>query len=114
MQFLFSFRKVHIIISFNPSINLTIYHYVFSCFEKDSNPLVILGHSLGDSDQHIAKAINAHRNRHVAISVRKNGNIREKKAAIRKVLPNVEHLYFFDAATHPLLDESLRIEEARQ
>ena len=88
--------------------------FVFSCFEKDSNPLVILGHSLGGSDKHIANAINAHMDRPVAISVRKNRNIPQKKAAIRYALPNVKNLYFFDAATHPLLHESLRIQEAPQ
>ncbi len=85
--------------------------FVLSCFARDTSPLVILGHSLGDSDQHIIDAINAHKDRSVAISVRRNGDIRKKKAAIIKALPNVK-LSFFDAATHPLLHESLRIEEA--
>lgn len=85
--------------------------FVFSCFENDKNPLVILGHSLGDSDKHIINAINAHEGRQVAISVRRNGNIREKTAKFTSALPNVK-LSFFDAATHPLLHESLRIEEA--
>ena len=88
--------------------------FVLSRFRSDSERLVILGHSLGDSDQHIANAINAHMTRSVAISVRKNGNIPKKKAAIRHALPNVANIYFFDAATHPLLDESLRIQEAPQ
>ena len=88
--------------------------FVLSRFGSDSKPLVILGHSLGDSDWHIAKAINAYMDRPVAISVRKNGNIPTKKAAIRHSLPNVAKIYFFDAATHPLLHESLRIEEAPQ
>ena len=85
--------------------------FVFSCFKNDENPLVILGHNLGDSDKHIIDAINAHKNRHVAISIRKNGNIRKKKARFVNALPNVQP-YFFDAATHPLLRESLRIEES--
>ena len=84
--------------------------FVFSCFVNDANPLVILGHSLGDSDKHIIDAINAHKDRHVAISIRKNGNIRKKKARFVNALPNVQP-YFFDAATHPLLHGSLRIEE---
>ena len=85
--------------------------FVFSCFGSDKNPLVILGHNLGDSDKHIIDAINAHKDRHVAISIRKNGNIRKKKARFVNALPNVQP-YFFDAATHPLLRESLRIEES--
>lgn len=93
------------------SINQSNYlSFVLSRFGRDSSRLVILGHSLGDSDKHIANAINAHQERQVAISVRKHGNIRKKKAAIRHALPDVE-LSFFDAATHPLLRESLRIEE---
>ena len=85
--------------------------FVFSCFRNDNNPLVVLGHRLGDSDRHIIDAINAHKNRHVAISIRKNGSIRKKKARFVNALPNVQP-YFFDAATHPLLGESLRIEES--
>lgn len=85
--------------------------FLFSRFAKDTKPLVILGHNLGPSDQHIIDAINAHKNRHVAISIRNNGNIRQKKARFVDALPDVE-LSFFDAATHPLLHENLRIEEA--
>ena len=87
--------------------------FVLSRFGCDSSPLVILGHSLGDSDKHIADAINAHQSRQVAISVRNHGDIVKKKAAIRKHLSKVE-LFFFDAATHPLLHESLHIEESPQ
>ena len=85
--------------------------FVFSCFKDDRNPLVILGHSLGNSDQHIIDAINAHKDRHVAISVRNNEDIREKKAKFINLLPNVK-LSFFDAATHPLLHEGLRVKES--
>ena len=83
--------------------------YVFSCFKNDNNPLIILGHRLADNDQHIVDAINAYRNRPVAISVRNSGNIDEKKERFKDALWNVNNLHFFDAATHPLLGQNLQV-----
>lgn len=83
--------------------------FVFSCLAKDDSPLVIFGHSLGDSDQHIVDALGAHQGRSIAVSVRAKGNVRQKKAAIIEALPDSE-IKFFDAATHPLGATELLIE----
>lgn len=85
--------------------------FVFSCLRQDAGPLVVFGHSLGETDRHIVDAIGAHADRPIAVSIRAEGNIRQKKAALVKALPNAE-LSFFDAATHPLGSADLRIEEA--
>jgi hypothetical protein len=87
--------------------------FAFSCLAKEAGPMVIFGHSLGDSDRHLVKAIAAHNGRPVAISVRAEGDIRQKKAAIIAALPNVT-IHFYDAATHPLGAADLRIEEPAQ
>lgn len=87
--------------------------FVFSCLANDYEPMVIFGHALGDSDQHIVDAIGRHRGRDVAISIRSGGSIRKRKAEIIKALPDVR-VHFFDAATHPLGSPDLRIEEGPQ
>ena len=84
--------------------------FVFSCLAQDAGPLVLFGHSLGDSDRHIVDAVGAHKGRSIAVSVRAEGNIRQKKAAIIEALPDAK-IHFFDAATHPLGAADLLIEE---
>jgi hypothetical protein len=83
--------------------------FVFSRLEADVQPLVVFGHSLGESDRHIARAIGAREGRKIAVSVRSDGDIRAKKAALRAALPRAE-LYFYDAATHPLGAQDLKVE----
>ena len=83
--------------------------FVFSKLEADDQPLVVFGHSLGDSDRHIARAIGAREGRKIAVSVHSDGNIREKTAALRAALPRAE-LFFYDAATHPLGAQDLKVE----
>ena len=83
--------------------------FLFQRFKNDTNPLVILGHKLGDSDKHIANAIKVDKNRHVAISVNNHGNINEKKKRFTQALQGMKNLHFFDAATHPLLGANLRV-----
>lgn len=87
--------------------------FVFSCLARDAGPLVVFGHSLGDSDQHIVDAVGAHKSRSIAVAVRAVGNVRQKKAAIVQALPNAI-IHFFDAATHPLGADDLRIEEHKE
>jgi hypothetical protein len=87
--------------------------FVFSRLEADDQPLVVFGHSLGDSDRHIARAIGAREGRKIAVSVRSDGDIREKKGTLLAVLPKAE-LYFYDAATHPLGAQDLKVEQEVQ
>ncbi len=82
--------------------------FVLSQFARDEAPLVVFGHSLGDSDSHLVDVINANRGRDVAVAIRPDGDIRQKKASIIKSLPKAE-IHFFDAATYPLGDPSLNI-----
>lgn len=82
--------------------------FVFSQLARDEGPLVAFGHSLGDSDSHLVDAINSHAGREVAVAIRAEGDIRQKKAVIIATLPNAD-IYFFDAATHPLGDPTLNI-----
>ena len=84
--------------------------FVFACLAQDAGPLVIFGHSLGESDKHLVDAVGIHKGRSVAVSLRAEGNIRQKKAALIEALPEVV-LHFYDAATHPLGAADLKIEE---
>lgn len=83
--------------------------FAFSHFLHDRSPLVIFGHSLGESDQHIVNAIAAHKRRSVAISIRPCNNIRRAKAAYIEKLPEAE-IHFFNAETHPIGAPELLIE----
>lgn len=76
----------------------------------DKKPLVVFGHSLGSSDQHIVEAINVWENRPVAVSVVANDDADRKMRKIRNRLksPNIS---FFNAVSHPLGAEDLRVEE---
>lgn len=84
--------------------------FVFACLAQDAGPLVIFGHSLGESDKHLVDAVGTHKGRAIAISLRAEGNIRQKKAALIEALPEAA-LYFYNAATHPLGAANLKIEE---
>jgi len=87
--------------------------FVFACLAHDTEPLVVFGHSLGDSDKHLVDAIGQHKGRPVAVSMRATGNIRQKKAALVEALPNAQ-LHFYDAVSHPLGAAALLIEEPAQ
>lgn len=85
-------------------------NFSFSQLLQDAGPLIIFGHSLAETDRHIIDAVGAHKGRQIAISVRAEGDIRQKKAALINSLPSAK-LSFFDAATHPLGSAELKIEE---
>ncbi len=84
--------------------------FVFSRLAQDASPLVVFGHSLGESDKHIVDAIRIHKGRTIAVSLQATGDIREKKAGLIQRLPDAM-LHFYDAATHPLGSADLIIEE---
>lgn len=77
--------------------------------KQDKQPLVIFGHGLGKSDLHLVEAIGASKGRHVAVSLLNNGDVRKRKAALVEALPKA-NLRFYDAASHPLGAQCLRIE----
>jgi Domain of unknown function (DUF4917) len=86
-----------------------------------SKPLVVFGHSLGPTDQHLIDALKKDNRNKIAISIRGSNScekIMKQKADLMHLFsptPNSHHtkpgpeLIFFDASTHPLGGENIRI-----
>jgi hypothetical protein len=88
--------------------------FAFSRFSEDHGPLVVFGHSLGDSDSHIVNAIKAQRGRAIAVSIKRGQQlIRERKAQLIAALPD-STMYFFDAETHPLGAAELLVQDPEE
>ncbi len=85
------------------SINHSSYlSFAYNEFTNHKDKLVVFGHSLDLSDQHLIKAMQQWRGRNIAISIRRSApNIIERKAYLQKQLPDA-NLSFFKAETHPL------------
>jgi len=83
--------------------------YLFGRFCNDDCPIVVFGHALGESDQHIVDVLNSKPKRRIAVSVLNTGDIRQKKASIIKSLPNAD-LTFFASSTHPIGSPDLIVE----
>ena len=79
-------------------------------FSTRKAPLVVFGHGLGDSDSHLVDAVNRHRGRRIAYSVLpgSDADIIQRKAAVTGRFPEAE-ITFFDATTHPLGSDELRV-----
>lgn len=85
--------------------------FAYEKLSKHDESLVILGHPLRETDEHLVEAIRKSKAKNIAISIRSNNSpdtIKKKKADLSKKLcdgittserPN---LLFFDAQTHPL------------
>jgi hypothetical protein len=84
--------------------------FAYSLFSRHEGSMVVFGHSLGDTDSHLVHAMKRWRSVQLAISLRQNDPIKiiERKAALQNRLPGA-NLVFFDAATHPLPENDLRI-----
>ena len=84
--------------------------FAFSQFSKHEGPLVVFGHSLSVSDNHIVSTIASWGAVKFAISMLPGNatRIRELKAQIMPLLPEAK-IYFFDATTHPLGMPDLQI-----
>lgn len=82
--------------------------FAFSRLEADEQPLVIFGHSLGESDRHIIRAIGASRSRKIAVAMLPGPDVVGRKAVLLTAWQGAD-LYFFDATTHPLGARNLRI-----
>lgn len=92
--------------------------FAFTQLVRDKNPLTIFGNSLGDNDQHIAKAICGLQDnwtRRIAIGMRPSddaNSIAAKKAAITERLTRLKLRtipQFFDSTTHPLGAADLKV-----
>lgn len=80
--------------------------FAYSEFQKHKDSLVVFGHSLGESDQHLINAMkNANINK-IAISMRQLDEVLIAK--LHRDFPSSE-LFFFNAQSHPLGDPSLKV-----
>jgi Domain of unknown function (DUF4917) len=79
-------------------------------FKKHKKPLVVFGHSLGESDNHLANAIRVWGDIPLAFSMRPDtaSEIRQKKSYIRSRFPEAQ-LYFFESTSHPIGAVNLKI-----
>ena len=80
-----------------------------AAFARDERDLVALGHSLGESDQHLVDVIapNPYRIRNVGIGIHQvGGDVAQQMERFLALLPNAR-VFFFDAETHPLADPTL-------
>lgn len=84
--------------------------FLMSRFTEDASPIVVFGHSLGESDTHILDILRSRPGREIAVSMRPGGNIVQRKAGMIEELPDAQ-LTFFEASTHPLGRPELRLEE---
>lgn len=90
------------------SINRSDYlSFAYRRFLEYQGNLVIFGHSLGATDEHLVRAINSWSTpetpRQIAVSVRRDGDtaLRQEKQRLAQRLPEAD-LWFYDADTHPL------------
>lgn len=81
--------------------------FVLDEMTRDEQPLVVVGHGLGDQDLHVARAAAAPIGRTVAVGMRKP-RAQLKKLHYARVLPGAD-LIFFDSTTHPLTAPELRV-----
>lgn len=81
--------------------------FVLDEMSRDEQPLVVLGHGLGDQDLHVARAVATPVGRTVAVGMRQPG-AQLKKLHYARVLPGAD-LLFFDSTTHPLTSPKLRV-----
>jgi hypothetical protein len=79
-------------------------------FKKYRKPLVVFGHSLSESDDHLASAIQQWGDVPIAFSMRPADTIttRKRKAHLCYRFPEAE-LYFFDSTSHPMGAPELKL-----
>ena len=85
--------------------------YCIESLEKDAADTVLLGQALGESDIHIARALNSGSRRRIAIGIHRTSDqeILEFKTRMLGLFGERHDLEFFDSATHQLADPGLRI-----
>ncbi len=87
--------------------------FAYSTFSGHEGPLVVFGHSLAPQDDHLLEPLRRWRKRQIAIAIlpATPQEIVSRKASYIERLPDAE-LSFFDATTHPLGSEDLKVEGA--
>ncbi|MGB3492703.1 MAG: DUF4917 family protein [Elainellaceae cyanobacterium] len=95
-------------------------NFAYSQLLRHSESLVIFGHSLSDSDQHLIDAIRKSNTKKIAISIRKSNTpeaiMHRKAKLIRDFCDGLRYkdkpqIFFFDAQTHPLGSSNIRVDE---
>jgi hypothetical protein len=84
--------------------------FAYSRFSRHKGPMVVFGHSLSDTDSHLVHAMKEWRSVDLAISLRRDAPMKivDRKVRLLNLLPTTK-LVFFDAATHPLGKDELRV-----
>ncbi len=92
--------------------------FAYNKFINHSGSLVIFGHSLDETDEHLISAIRNSKVNKIAISIRGSNTpetIKKKMADLNHKLCDKNYskpkLFFFDAETHPLGSSSIRVED---
>jgi hypothetical protein len=85
-------------------------NFAYKQFSEHHGPLVVFGHSLGETDAHLLKVMGAWEDPVIAVSMRPDRpqRIIAKKAALYDLLPKAT-IIAFQAETHPLGDHGLLI-----
>jgi Domain of unknown function (DUF4917) len=89
--------------------------FALRSFATHEGGLAVFGSSLRTEDQHLVRAINEQPIANLAFSIRpsnKASTIRQRKAELRAQFPS-SNLYFFDASTHPLGADDLRVKRRK-
>ena len=89
-------------------LGLTILQHCYERLWRDSDPLVVLGHALGETDNHIAAALAQHPGRPIAYGVYP-GSFNEVSLTIAKASAALTdcNVLFFDSTTHPITAPSM-------
>jgi hypothetical protein len=84
--------------------------FALSTLQSHDEPMVVFGHSLGEEDHHLVRALSTSAVPTLAISMRHSGTADEIASmhAVNARFPETE-LLFFDSESHPLGDPALRV-----
>lgn len=86
--------------------------YCWRTLRERECPIVVFGHSLSEQDRHLVDALNEHPKRPLAVSLRDAGKMKNRRAQHRvSAQLDARKIYFFDARTHPLGSDDLRLRE---
>jgi hypothetical protein len=87
--------------------------HALQMLSDNTSDTVIFGANFGDEDAHVFRAVDAGRNRRIAISIRPGAAVDDRSAMARYSLRFPGHeLLFFDSTTHPLGDRSFTVTNA--
>jgi len=84
--------------------------FAYQHLRMNRNRVVVFGHALGSSDNHLVTALNASKPCKLAVAVRQGtpDEVIQAKASTRHKFPSLDIAYF-DASTHPLGSAALTL-----